>query len=202
MYRTRNAACLEGHRGFESHPLRHRPRAPGSQPPQPLQRPVNADLFALIPWLDPAQTPPRRGSPGLLAPASPHAGEHTQFHLFSLFAGDFRLSEPPDSRPVAGFPRDFRGLRYLGSRCDALGTGNNRPCLAQVTGPYQGRNRRLTGAAQARVSNPNAWRWSSQQNGMGRRMICLSFSPEGWAPSRIACWMSGARNARRSTRRR
>jgi hypothetical protein len=24
MYRTRNAACLEGHRGFESHPLRHR----------------------------------------------------------------------------------------------------------------------------------------------------------------------------------
>ncbi len=25
MYRTRNAACLEGHRGFESHPLRHLP---------------------------------------------------------------------------------------------------------------------------------------------------------------------------------
>ena len=24
MYRTRNAACLEGYRGFESHPLRHR----------------------------------------------------------------------------------------------------------------------------------------------------------------------------------
>ena len=23
MYRTRNAACLEGYRGFESHPLRH-----------------------------------------------------------------------------------------------------------------------------------------------------------------------------------
>ena len=24
MYRTRNAACLQGYRGFESHPLRHR----------------------------------------------------------------------------------------------------------------------------------------------------------------------------------
>lgn len=23
MHRTRNAACLQGHRGFKSHPLRH-----------------------------------------------------------------------------------------------------------------------------------------------------------------------------------
>lgn len=43
MYRTRNAACLHGYRGFESHPLRHRPLAPHRPSPLP-GKPTDAAL--------------------------------------------------------------------------------------------------------------------------------------------------------------
>ena len=46
MYRTRNAACLCGHRGFESHPLRHAPPEQFSDLTRAPQGPGTSGLFA------------------------------------------------------------------------------------------------------------------------------------------------------------
>lgn len=204
----------KAYRGFESLPLRQRPRAFVSEQAWVAYTPVIWALFALKPI--PAACSDRVSAPALreVWPASLAAGCGVEFPCYSRINREFCQFEP-QNRPFDGCRT--KGCTRISRYNRGLAAKMPLSLLLAITGYVSQHNRGVCAPVTGNEC-PVTGKFSPYPDQASNAPILCACAPQsiaisavinrssvrvvGWRPARIMRWRSGARKARRTSRRR